>query len=76
MNACSGYIYDVDHIFRWLYIYIYDVDYILCWQDEKRLREALFFANACGALTVTQRGAIPAMPTKEAVLQALGKVDA
>jgi len=45
------------------------------YQDEKRLREALLFANACGALTVTQRGAIPAMPTKEAVLQALGKVD-
>lgn len=63
-------------IFLGGYIYIYDVDYILCWQDEKRLREALFFANACGALTVTQRGAIPAMPTKEAVLQALGKVDA
>jgi fructokinase len=42
------------------------------YQDEKRLRKALLFANACGALTVTQRGAIPAMPTKEAVLEALG----
>ncbi|CAN6569341.1 unnamed protein product [Malus baccata var. baccata] len=40
-------------------------------QDEKGLREALLFANACGALTVTERGAIPAMPTREAVLQCL-----
>ncbi|XP_057423187.1 probable fructokinase-7 [Lotus japonicus] len=38
-------------------------------QDEKRLREALYFANVCGAITVTERGAIPALPTKEAVLQ-------
>ncbi|XP_031093614.1 probable fructokinase-7 [Ipomoea triloba] len=37
------------------------------YQDEKRLREAIFFANACAALTVTQRGAIPALPTKEAI---------
>ncbi|XP_006829109.2 probable fructokinase-7 isoform X3 [Amborella trichopoda] len=43
------------------------------YQDETRLREALQFANACGALTVTERGAIPAMPTREAVLQALPK---
>lgn len=40
-------------------------------QDEGRLREALKFANACGALTVTERGAIPALPTREAVLNAL-----
>ncbi|KAL0925776.1 hypothetical protein M5K25_004146 [Dendrobium thyrsiflorum] len=39
--------------------------------DEDRLREALKFANACGALTVTERGAIPALPTREAVLNAL-----
>lgn len=38
-------------------------------QDEKKLRKALYFANVCGALTVTQRGAIPALPTKEDVLQ-------
>ncbi|KAK2653725.1 hypothetical protein Ddye_013581 [Dipteronia dyeriana] len=38
-------------------------------KDEKRLKEALLFANACGALTVTERGAIPALPTKEAVLK-------
>uniref|UniRef100_A0A7C9DVY7 fructokinase n=1 Tax=Opuntia streptacantha TaxID=393608 RepID=A0A7C9DVY7_OPUST len=40
-------------------------------QDENRLREALRFANACGALTVTERGAIPALPTREAVLNAM-----
>lgn len=43
-------------------------------QDEKGLREALKFANACGAITVTERGAIPALPTREAVLAALTKV--
>ncbi|KAL1208066.1 putative fructokinase-7 [Cardamine amara subsp. amara] len=36
-------------------------------KDEKKLREALLFANACGAITVTERGAIPAMPTMNAV---------
>lgn len=44
------------------------------YQDENRLREALKFANACGALTVTERGAIPALPSREAVLEALVKV--
>ncbi|XP_048228969.1 probable fructokinase-7 [Ricinus communis] len=43
-------------------------------KDEKRLREALLFANACGAATVTERGAIPALPTKEAVLKLIEKV--
>lgn len=42
-------------------------------QEEDRLRDALRFANACGALTVTERGAIPALPTREAVLSALMK---
>ncbi|GLT36026.1 hypothetical protein SLA2020_104310 [Shorea laevis] len=45
-------------------------------EDEKRLRDALLFANTCGALTVTQRGAIPALPTKKAVLEYLAKVTA
>jgi len=36
-------------------------------QDETKLREALLFANACGAITVTERGAIPAMPNMDAV---------
>ncbi|THU66224.1 hypothetical protein C4D60_Mb05t11890 [Musa balbisiana] len=40
-------------------------------QDEQWLRETLKFANACGALTVMERGAIPALPTREAVLSAL-----
>ncbi|KAK7283682.1 hypothetical protein RIF29_13381 [Crotalaria pallida] len=40
-------------------------------QDEKRLRKALYFANVCGAITVTERGAIPALPSKEDVLQFL-----
>ncbi|KAH9325877.1 hypothetical protein KI387_006055, partial [Taxus chinensis] len=43
-------------------------------QDEARLREALQFANTCGAITVTERGAIPALPTREAVIAALPKV--
>lgn len=40
-------------------------------QDEKKLRDALLFANGCGAITVTEKGAIPALPTKEAVLKIL-----
>ncbi|KAJ4813949.1 PfkB-like carbohydrate kinase family protein [Rhynchospora pubera] len=43
-------------------------------KDEARLREALKFANVCGALTVTERGAIPALPTRQAVLDALVNV--
>ncbi|CAA2985093.1 probable fructokinase-7 [Olea europaea subsp. europaea] len=46
------------------------------YQDENRLREALFFANACGALTVTANGAIPALPTKQAVQQIIAKAAA
>ncbi|XP_057724185.1 probable fructokinase-6, chloroplastic [Arachis stenosperma] len=42
-------------------------------QKEEQLRDALKFANACGALTVMERGAIPALPTKEAVLEAMLK---
>lgn len=47
---------------------------VLLLQEEDRLRDALRFANACGALTVTERGAIPALPTKEIVLNALLKL--
>ncbi|XP_052180004.1 probable fructokinase-7 [Diospyros lotus] len=43
------------------------------YKDEKSLREALLFANACGALTVKGKGAIPALPTKPAVLQFLAE---
>ncbi|XP_021891301.1 probable fructokinase-6, chloroplastic isoform X1 [Carica papaya] len=42
-------------------------------QDEDRLRKALKFANGCGALTGMERGAIPALPTKEAVLNVILK---
>lgn len=38
-------------------------------ENEEHLQKALYFANVCGAITVTKRGAIPALPTKDAVLQ-------
>uniref|UniRef100_A0A6N2LEA3 Carbohydrate kinase PfkB domain-containing protein n=1 Tax=Salix viminalis TaxID=40686 RepID=A0A6N2LEA3_SALVM len=40
-------------------------------QNEDRLKEALKFANPLGALTVKARGAIPALPTREAVNSAI-----
>ncbi|KAL4342289.1 hypothetical protein GQ457_08G022980 [Hibiscus cannabinus] len=40
---------------------------------KKRLREALAFVNECEALTVTERGTILALLTKQAVLEALTK---
>ncbi|XP_021291353.1 probable fructokinase-4 [Herrania umbratica] len=33
-------------------------------ENESKLREVLKFANACGAITTTQKGAIPALPTE------------
>ncbi|XP_054812518.1 probable fructokinase-4 [Prosopis cineraria] len=33
-------------------------------EDEARLREVLKYANACGAITTTKKGAIPALPTE------------
>ncbi|KAI4384789.1 hypothetical protein MLD38_002892 [Melastoma candidum] len=39
------------------------------YEDDDRLTKVLRFANACGAVTVTKRGAIPALPTKEAALE-------
>ncbi|XP_050387293.1 probable fructokinase-4 isoform X1 [Argentina anserina] len=33
-------------------------------EDEQRLREVLKFANACGAITTTKKGAIPALPNE------------
>ncbi|KAL0359381.1 UNVERIFIED_CONTAM: putative fructokinase-5 [Sesamum angustifolium] len=32
-------------------------------QDETKLKDALTFANACGAISTTQKGAIPSLPT-------------
>ncbi|XP_027110414.1 probable fructokinase-7 [Coffea arabica] len=46
------------------------------YQDENRLREALYFANACGALTVTKNGAIPALPTIDEVERLVSEVAA
>ncbi|CAI5532551.1 unnamed protein product [Closterium sp. Naga37s-1] len=40
--------------------------------DEAKLKEALLFANACGAITTTVRGAIPALPDEMRVAQMLG----
>ena len=37
-------------------------------QDEPRLRAVLKFANACGAITTTKKGVIPALPTESDVL--------
>lgn len=42
-------------------------------QDEQKLREALLFASACGALTTTKKGAIPALPTSNMALDLLKK---
>jgi len=43
-------------------------------EDEGRLRDALKFANACGAITTTERGAIPALPDKDTVMRLISKV--
>ncbi|KAF3789918.1 putative fructokinase-2 [Nymphaea thermarum] len=40
-------------------------------KDEKRLRKALAFANVCGAVTATKKGAIPSLPTEDQVLELL-----
>ncbi|KAM5555012.1 putative fructokinase-7 [Rosa sericea] len=45
-------------------------------KNEQRLKEALKFANACGAITVEKKGAIPALPTKEAVHKVLSQTSA
>ncbi|KAK9997268.1 hypothetical protein SO802_021954 [Lithocarpus litseifolius] len=37
-------------------------------EDEPRLRAVLKFANACGAITTTKKGAIPALPTESDAL--------
>lgn len=37
-------------------------------EDEARLREVLRFACACGAITTTKKGAIPALPSESDVL--------
>ncbi|PWZ04291.1 Fructokinase-1 [Zea mays] len=42
-------------------------------QDEKKLVESIKFANACGAITATKKGAIPSLPTETEVLQLIEK---
>jgi fructokinase len=42
-------------------------------QDQKKLVEAIKFANACGAITATKKGAIPSLPTGAEVLQLIEK---
>ncbi|GKV09163.1 hypothetical protein SLEP1_g20706 [Rubroshorea leprosula] len=37
--------------------------------DEGKLKEALVFANACGAICTTQKGAIPALPTNAQAME-------
>jgi len=40
-------------------------------EDESRLKEVLRFACACGAITTTKKGAIPALPTESEALSLL-----
>jgi fructokinase len=41
--------------------------------NAARLRELCRFANAVGALTTTERGAIPALPTRDRVAALLAR---
>ncbi|OVA15461.1 Carbohydrate kinase PfkB [Macleaya cordata] len=43
------------------------------YQDEMKLKEALTFANACGAICTTQKGAIPALPDTAAAQQLISR---
>lgn len=38
-------------------------------EDEVRLRKVLKYANACGAITTTKKGAIPALPNESEILE-------
>jgi fructokinase len=40
-----------------------------CWENQAEIIEICRYANAVGALTTLERGAIPALPTKEQVLK-------
>ncbi|XP_020594951.1 fructokinase-1-like [Phalaenopsis equestris] len=42
-------------------------------KDEKKLKEVLRFANACGAITTTKKGAVPGLPSEAEVLEFLKK---
>ncbi|KAH9310850.1 hypothetical protein KI387_025885, partial [Taxus chinensis] len=45
-------------------------------EDEKRLREVLLFANGAGAIATTEKGAIPALPDRAAVMTLISKSQA
>jgi fructokinase len=45
------------------------------WEDEEAIRQVCRFANAVGALTTTQRGAIPALPTQQQVHDYLKSIE-
>ncbi|KAL2506282.1 putative fructokinase-4 [Abeliophyllum distichum] len=47
---------------------VHDHDII---EDEPRLKEVLKFSCACGAITTTKKGAIPALPTEKEVISLL-----
>ncbi|KMZ71113.1 putative fructokinase-1 [Zostera marina] len=40
-------------------------------QDEPKLRQVLKYANACGAITTTKKGAIPALPSEAEIFKFL-----
>ncbi|KAI5006979.1 hypothetical protein ZWY2020_046927 [Hordeum vulgare] len=42
-------------------------------QDKKKLEAVIKFANACGAITATKKGAIPSLPKEEEVLRLMEK---
>ncbi|KAG6395510.1 hypothetical protein SASPL_146155 [Salvia splendens] len=47
------------------------VDDLSIIQDEAKLKEVLKYACACGAITTTKKGAIPALPNHSEVLEVL-----
>ncbi|XP_010252313.1 PREDICTED: fructokinase-2 isoform X2 [Nelumbo nucifera] len=42
-------------------------------EDEEKLKEALLFANARGAISTTRKGAIPALPNTSAALKLIAR---
>lgn len=40
-------------------------------QDEPKLRQVLKYANVCGAITTTKKGAIPALPSEAEIFKFL-----
>ena len=53
--------------------HVMEIWYLVTVQDEKKLVESIKFANACGAITTTKKGAIPSLPTEAEVLQLIEK---